>query len=271
MGLQIEKKVRYFAKCDLCEKESDEDLTSSHEWNDSVWSQLSELLRKAGWVFKKIGESGHNHTPTYNVYCSQACYDKTRDADQVKRKPRAALPRMNGEIGDLKPSGDPICFCGAGMQFRTSRHGGFYGCARYPECDGLVGAHRDTGAPLGLPAPQWVRQIRHELHLIFDDLWDNRSFVNKMSRAHAYNWLSDELGIAEHDCHIAMFDSEMCARAIEVIEKKLVTKEQDEEKKVTLKERLETKAREFRAAKRAEHKTPAAVVDELPPEDDIPF
>jgi ssDNA-binding Zn-finger/Zn-ribbon topoisomerase 1 len=271
MGLSTEKIVRYYATCDLCGKESEESCSASHEWNESVWKALAFKLKKSGWVYKRTGESGHAHTPTYNVYCSQACYDKVREAQKEPRKSRAPLPRNNGEVGDIKPSGDPICFCGSGMAFRNSDHGGFYGCVKYPKCDGLVGAHKKTGEPLGLPAPTWVRQIRHELHEIFDDLWDNRLYVKKMSRNQAYNWLAEELGIEEHECHIGMFDSETCARAIEAVEKKLAGKEQDEQKKADLKERLEAKARQFRAAKREDHKKAVAVVDDLPPEEDIPF
>lgn len=269
MGLQIEKRIRYYATCDLCGKESEECSTASHEWDEAVWKSLKFKLQKEGWVYKRAGESGHAHTAEYNVYCSQACYDKVRGAGQDPRKPRATLPRNNGEVGDIKPSGDPICFCGAGMIFRPSDYGGFYGCSTYPKCDGLVGAHKKTGAPLGLPAPQWLRQVRHELHLVFDDLWDNRSFVNKPSRSQTYDWLAEELGIENHECHIGMFDSETCARAIEIVEKRLESKETDEQKKVDLKSKLEAKAREFRAAKR-KAKEPVTV-DELPPEEDIPF
>ncbi len=47
---------------------------------------------------------------------------------------------------------------------------------------------------------------------LFDPLWRDK----KMKRKAAYTWLADQLGIHVNDCHIGMFDVDMCRRVVEV-------------------------------------------------------
>lgn len=49
-------------------------------------------------------------------------------------------------------------------------------------------------------------------HDAFDPLWrDGRG--NRSSR---YRWLAAQLGIPPQECHIGMFDEQMCARVVDV-------------------------------------------------------
>jgi hypothetical protein len=70
---------------------------------------------------------------------------------------------------------DLVCpECGAPMMLRYSRRyeRPFYGCSRYErtKCPGTHGAH-PNGEPLGIPADCATKAARHELHLVFDQLW----------------------------------------------------------------------------------------------------
>ncbi len=52
-------------------------------------------------------------------------------------------------------------------------------------------------------------------HAAFDKIWNGR---NKISRHRAYTKLAYILKIPVGDCHIRMFDIEMCKRVIEICE-----------------------------------------------------
>lgn len=58
------------------------------------------------------------------------------------------------------------------------------------------------------------------LHEKFDRLWLNDR-DRRRARLRAYAWLRDMLGITKDECHIAMFDVAMCARASAFVERKL--------------------------------------------------
>jgi hypothetical protein len=58
---------------------------------------------------------------------------------------------------------------------------------------------------------------RKNAHCVFDHLWKD----GYMKRSEAYTWLSKALRIEKKDCHISLFDSEMCQRAIELSREKL--------------------------------------------------
>ena len=104
--------------------------------------------------------------------------------------------------------------CGAPMVLRNSRYGTFYGCKRYPDCEGIHGAHQATGAPLGKPADKETRQWRIEAHEAFDAVWRSGG----VSRSKAYKRLAAALGIPNGDCHIGNFDMATCRRVVEICE-----------------------------------------------------
>ncbi len=107
-------------------------------------------------------------------------------------------------------------YCGAKAVWRDSSivYGKSYGpiwvCSNYPACDAYVGCHGGTRTPLGRMADAELRENKKQAHAAFDPLWK----AGKMTRAEAYGWLAKELGIPRSECHIGMFDVEMCRRVV---------------------------------------------------------
>lgn len=80
-------------------------------------------------------------------------------------------------------------------------------------CDAYVGCHgKSDGILLGTLAKPKLRALRHKVHAIFDSFW--RGEHKTMKRTEAYKWLAAELSIPADKCHIAMFNQEMCHKAI---------------------------------------------------------
>ncbi|HHK5672978.1 TPA: zinc-finger-containing protein, partial [Serratia marcescens] len=76
-------------------------------------------------------------------------------------------------------------------------------------CGAYVGCHRDSNAmPLGRLANAQLRAAKRLAHAAFDPLWKEFG----MKRADAYQWLAEQLGIPGAECHIGMFDVDMCRR-----------------------------------------------------------
>jgi hypothetical protein len=92
------------------------------------------------------------------------------------------------------------------MQLRNSRHGPFYGCTGYPDCDCTHGAHAG-GLPLGVPGDRATRRARIRAHEAFDALWKPGP-KRRFNRTDAYNWLKLILGCTERDAHIGSLDQE---------------------------------------------------------------
>lgn len=106
--------------------------------------------------------------------------------------------------------------CAAPMELRSSRFGPFYGCTRYPGCDGTHGAHAD-GTPLGIPADRRTRLARMRAHQIFDDAtWKN----GRMGRNAAYRLLQEIMGMSREEAHIGRFTVEQCERLIVAIKER---------------------------------------------------
>ena len=95
--------------------------------------------------------------------------------------------------------------CGADMALKSSRFGPFWGCTRWPDCNGTHGAHPD-GTPLGTPADAKTRAARMEAHAAFDAALKARG----MRRMDDYRWLSELTGKTRHDAHISRFNAEEC-------------------------------------------------------------
>lgn len=89
----------------------------------------------------------------------------------------------------------------------------FYGCSRWPKCNGIHGAHPD-GKPFGKPANKETKNARIKAHYYFDELWKSRG----MSRGAAYRWLADRLQIPVESCHISSFDKKQCEAVIAIFE-----------------------------------------------------
>ena len=104
--------------------------------------------------------------------------------------------------------------CDGRLVLRSSKHGLFYGCTRYPSCKGSHGAH-PNGAPLGVPADSLTRQARIRAHAFFDRLWKDPT-VGK-SRFDAYTWLAKMLNVPLDKAHISMLNKDDCEILIDVI------------------------------------------------------
>lgn len=94
-------------------------------------------------------------------------------------------------------------------------------------CDAYVGCHAPgsyswqggvkvvhTGSePLGRLADARLRRLKSHMHARFDPLWKSR----RIDRRGAYALLAQELAIPVEQCHIGMFDEELCLRALNLI------------------------------------------------------
>ena len=120
-------------------------------------------------------------------------------------------------------------YCGAKTESARSSvvYGGRdYGkiilCTNWPDCDAYVGCHSDSGLPKGTLANGKLRTARIKVHSIFDPIW--RSEGKKGHRSKVYKWLAKGLEIKPEDCHIGMFDLDLCGRAIEFLNNRGVDK-----------------------------------------------
>lgn len=116
-------------------------------------------------------------------------------------------PEFPGEKFDLE-CGD----CGAKMVLRKSHkyNTPFYGCSRYPDCDGKHGARAD-GSPKGIPGNKATRVARIRAHTIFDQIWKER-LVQR--RSDAYGWLRKAMRLSHKEGHIARFTEAQCEELI---------------------------------------------------------
>lgn len=121
-----------------------------------------------------------------------------------------------GEVFDLKcPE------CGATMRLRTSKHGLFYGCEKYPTCSASHGAYND-GRPKGTPGNKETRKARIHAHRIFDRLWKAPSIgqTPRMTRSQAYAWMKKTMKLGEGEAHIGKFTIEQCQNLVALVTKK---------------------------------------------------
>ena len=87
-------------------------------------------------------------------------------------------------------------------------------------CTAYVGVHKGTDKPLGRLANAELRGAKIAAHRAFDRLWKRKIELTGCSkneaRGRGYAWLSRQLGISAKDCHIGMFDVDMCGKVVEV-------------------------------------------------------
>ena len=82
-------------------------------------------------------------------------------------------------------------------------------------CKASVGCHKNSkkNAPLGRLANAELKKLKMAAHDAFDPLWKSKS----MKRKEAYAFLAKKMGIDFKDCHIGMFNEEMCKKVIQVL------------------------------------------------------
>lgn len=76
-------------------------------------------------------------TGRYGQFYSCSTFPKCRYT-----RPLTSSPSPSEGRGEQKGEGPPCPKCGAPMVQRRGRYGPFYGCSRYPECDGIVNIER---------------------------------------------------------------------------------------------------------------------------------
>lgn len=106
--------------------------------------------------------------------------------------------------------------CGGPMRLRSGKYGPWYGCERYPACNGSHGAHAD-GTPLCTPARKDTKRARIAAHTSFDRLWKSGA----MSRTAAYRWMRRAMKMTKEEAHIGNMDFEQCVRLMELVEERL--------------------------------------------------
>lgn len=126
--------------------------------------------------------------------------------------------------------------CGAPMKLRESRYGPFYGCTRYPACEGTHGAHPD-GSPLGEPADRETREARMQAHESFDRLWEDApklecyspptapdarkkalKAIRGAARGRAYRWLAWAFDREGEDLHIGAMTKSECRHVRRIVD-----------------------------------------------------
>lgn len=97
-----------------------------------------------------------------------------------------------------------VCYCGAEMRKCTGPYGDFFGCSRWPACDGKATLDQE-GNP-GVPSDQATRDARKRAHVAFDPLWESGT----MSRWDAYRWFRVVLGLSAEAAHIGRLNVDQC-------------------------------------------------------------
>jgi len=103
--------------------------------------------------------------------------------------------------------------------YKKRSYGFAWVCGDYPKCDAYVGCHPKSKNPLGRLANFELRRRKNAAHAAFDPIWKK----GKMNRHQAYGWLAEKLGIKREDCHIGMFNVDMCDSVVKVCENALET------------------------------------------------
>lgn len=99
---------------------------------------------------------------------------------------------------------------------RDYGNGMIYICENFPTCNSCVGAHSDTGKPLGSVAGKSIRTARMAAHKAFDPLWKSGEQDRRfLKREYAYEWLTEFMGMPRPDVHIGLFDEAQCKRVME--------------------------------------------------------
>ena len=92
------------------------------------------------------------------------------------------------------------------------------------DCEAWVGCHppnmrygRTGIEPLGKLAKKELREARRLVHGVFDPMWKEGVYSVPYGRKSAYAELAKRLDISVDECHIAMFDVEMCQKALDAV------------------------------------------------------
>ena len=106
--------------------------------------------------------------------------------------------------------------------YHGRNYGPVYACM---PCGAWVGCHPNTTRPLGRLANAELREMKMKTHAAFDPIWTARferkhaidpRYKKAMARGGRYKKLAELLEIPREQCHIGMFDVDLCRRTIEI-------------------------------------------------------
>ncbi len=98
-------------------------------------------------------------------------------------------------------------------------------------CRAWVGVHKGDGKnrPLGRLANAELREWKMRAHAAFDPMWKAKVRRDECSKGRArgagYKWLAEKLGVPVDECHIGMFDVDVCRRVVEVCRQRIMENE----------------------------------------------
>ena len=120
------------------------------------------------------------------------------------------------------------------MVLRDSKYGLFYGCANFPNCKATVGAHKESGLPLGTPADKETKAARIDAHDWFDKLWGKGDDIpddfKPMRRRQAYAWMRRKMDLTKDEAHIGLFNKVQCELVVDLVKSKLARMQYEERK-----------------------------------------
>lgn len=178
--------------------------------------RINEEIRAAARQVAVAGGTGLPGTKLPEFLSSEAHRVINADPEVFRQHVDAQrrLMKVTGAYLELKPP--TLCrYCGSKVRLRAhphvERYGPVYAC-RDQECGARVGTRGDNKTPVGTMARTRLRFWRRKAHRIFDRIWRD----GLMSRAAAYAWLANELGLPAELTHMALFEVERCERVIEL-------------------------------------------------------
>ena len=92
----------------------------------------------------------------------------------------------------------------------------FWTCA---DCGSNLKAD-EHGYPVGIPADVVTRQMRKKVHALFDRIWQDGE-LGRMSKAGAYRWLAEQLGVSEGEAHMGKMGVDQLLRAWDILKREL--------------------------------------------------
>lgn len=122
------------------------------------------------------------------------------------------------KMTDIAPT-CPYCQRKAILVDSAEIYGRSYGMAWLCRpCDAYVRTHKNSKrhAPLGRLANADLRHWKKQAHAAFDPIWQHNTIKECSTRAAAYSWLSERLGIDVRRCHIGEFNVEQCKRVVAI-------------------------------------------------------
>ena len=125
------------------------------------------------------------------------------------------IDHRRAKHGGIDPGGSGCPYCAGKAVFLPSSATLYRGRDWGPvwaclPCEAWVGCHPGTAMPLGRLADRELRQAKSDVHREFDPIW-KRGYA---PRREAYAQMAVMLGVPVWECHVGMFDLDLCRRAV---------------------------------------------------------